>query len=144
MPDRYISDYDDFEDEAYLDSDVYSEELLDDLGEDWEDFLDWAKNNPRESNYPLRKDFPNDRAYKKAVQDWMREASRAFDYDSYIEELNEYTDEDWEEFLNWAKANPQESNYPLRKDFITNRAYKKALQDWLDEASITFRHRLLS
>jgi len=43
MPDRYISDYDDFEDEAYLDSDAYSEELLDDLGEDWEDFFRLGK-----------------------------------------------------------------------------------------------------
>ena len=144
MFDRYVSDYDDFEDEVYLDGDVYSKELLDDLGEEWEEFLSWAKDNPRESNYPLRKDFPSDKAYKKAVQDWLREASRAFDSDSYDEELHDYADEDWEDFLNWAKANPQESNYPLRKDFVTTRAYKKALQDWLDEASITFRRRLLS
>jgi len=144
MFDHYISDYDDFEDEAYLDSDAYSEELLDDLGEEWEDFLEWAKDNPRESNYPLRKNFPNDKTYKKALQDWLREASRAFDCDCYDEKLHDYTDEDWEDFLNWAKANPEESNYPIRKDFVTNRAYKKALQEWLDEASITFRHRFLS
>ncbi len=144
MIDYYTSDYDDFENEDYLDSDDYSEDLIDDKSEEWEDFLEWAKSNPRESNYPLRKDFTSERAYKKAVKEWIREASRAFECDFYDEELYGCGDEDWEDFLKWARANPQESNYPLRKDFVTDRAYRRALREWLDEASITFRYRFFS
>lgn len=55
------------------------------------------------------------------------------DIDLDSEELS-WEDEDWEDFLSWARDNPEESDYPLRDNYVTNRAYERALKEWEDKA----------
>lgn len=55
------------------------------------------------------------------------------DIDLDSEELD-WEEEDWEDFLSWAQDNPEESDYPLRDNYVTNRAYERALKEWEDKA----------